>query len=174
MTNPAFLPDDDTARALAARFGTPAYVYDEATLAAFAAEVLAFEAPFGLTARYASKANTSRAVIRLFDRLGLHFDASTTWEARRVVAAGVDPRKVQLTAQMLGEGLDDLVRAGVRVTACSVAQVERLGRAFPGLEIGLRINPGEGSGWTSGRATAAWFDTASREAEIFPLAPPRR
>jgi diaminopimelate decarboxylase len=47
---------------------------------------------------------------------------------------------------MLGDGLEDLVRSGVRVTACSVAQVERLGRAFPGLEIGLRINPGEGSG----------------------------
>ena len=35
------------------------------------------------------------------------------------------------------------------------------------------INPGEGSGWTSGRATAAWFETGSREAEIFALGPER-
>lgn len=141
-----FLPSPELARAAAERFGTPVYVYDEATLTSLATEVLAFGAPFGLTARFASKANSSRAVLRLFDRLGLHFDASTTWEARRVVAAGVDPRRVQITAQVLGDGLEDLVRSGVRVTACSISQVERLGRAFPGLAIGLRINPGEGSG----------------------------
>jgi len=36
------------------------------------------------------------------------------------------------------------------------------------------INPGEGSGWTSGRASAAWFDTETREAEVFALSPPKR
>lgn len=36
------------------------------------------------------------------------------------------------------------------------------------------VNPGEGSGWTSGRATAAWFDTDTRAAEIFALAPATR
>lgn len=36
------------------------------------------------------------------------------------------------------------------------------------------LNPGEGSGWTSGRATAAWYDTSTRAGEIFALAPPRR
>ena len=136
----------DDARDAAARFGSPVYVYDEATLGALAAEVLAFETPFGLVARFAAKANPSRAVLRLFERAGLRFDASTTWEARRVIAAGVDPHKVQITAQMLGEGLEDVVRSGVRVTACSLAQIDRLGRAFPGTDIGLRINPGEGSG----------------------------
>jgi diaminopimelate decarboxylase len=144
--SPLFSLDPASARDAAARFGTPLYVYDEATLEALADEVLAFAAPFGLTARFAAKANPSRGVLRLFDRKGLHFDASTTWEARRVLAAGIEPSHVQLTAQMLGEGLEDLVRAGVRVTACSLAQVERLGRAFPGASIGLRVNPGEGSG----------------------------
>ena len=146
MSHPTFALDPAGARDVAARFGTPVYVYDERTLAALADAVLAFAAPFGLTARFAAKANPSREVLRLFDRKGLHFDASTTWEARRVVAAGVAPSHVQITAQMLGEGLEDLVRAGARVTACSLAQVERLGRAFPGTPIGLRVNPGEGSG----------------------------
>lgn len=144
-----FLPGDDTARAAASQFGTPVHLYDAATLGALAAEVLAFEAPFGLTARFAAKANPCRAVLRLFDGKGLLFDASTVFEARRIVLAGVAPSKVQITAQMLGDGFEDLVREGVQVTACSLAQIERLGRAFPGLDIGLRINPGEGSGGTN-------------------------
>lgn len=146
MTYTSFNLNAPQAREVALRVGTPAYVYGEAALRERADEVLSFGAPFGLTARFASKANSSRAILRTFDAKGLHFDASTTFEARRVLAAGVAPHKVQITAQMLGEGLDDLIRAGVRVTACSLAQVERLGRSFPGLAIGLRVNPGEGSG----------------------------
>ncbi|MCE9637773.1 MAG: diaminopimelate decarboxylase [Planctomycetes bacterium] len=146
MAYAAFTLDSLDVRRVAAAAGTPAYVYSETALTTRADEVLSFRAPFGLTARFAAKANPSRAVLRIFDAKGLHFDASTTFEARRVLSAGIAPTRVQITAQMLGEGLDDLVRAGVRVTACSLAQVERLGRTFPGLAIGLRVNPGEGSG----------------------------
>jgi diaminopimelate decarboxylase len=143
---PAFLPSGDDARDVAAKFGTPAYVYDEATLRGLAARVTSFAAPFGLVPRYAVKANSCRAVLRLFDEAGLSFDASTVWEARRVVAAGVAASKVQITSQWLAEGFEGLVRAGARVTACSVEQLVRFGIAFPRGECGVRINPGRGSG----------------------------
>ncbi|MDP4693190.1 MAG: hypothetical protein NWS00_01485, partial [Opitutales bacterium] len=55
-TQPRFL-DFTTARSVADQFGTPVYVYDEATLKANAAAVLAFPNAFGLTARYAMKAS---------------------------------------------------------------------------------------------------------------------
>lgn len=143
---PVFLLDDDVARDVAARFGTPSYVYDETTLAALARIVTGFGAPFGLVPRFAVKANPSRAVLRLFDAAGLSFDVSTVWEARRVLAAGITASKVQLTVQFLADDFVDLVRAGVRVTACSISQLDRFGRAFPGTDIGVRINPGHGSG----------------------------
>lgn len=143
---PVFRPSDDDVRAVAARFATPTYVYDETTLRALARAVTTFPAPFGLAPRFAVKANPSRAVLRLFDSEGLSFDASTTWEARRVVAAGVDASKVQITSQHLGGDFADVVRAGARVTACSIAQLEAIGRAFPGGDVGVRINPGRGSG----------------------------
>jgi diaminopimelate decarboxylase len=146
MQVPVFRPDDGVARDVAAKFGTPAYVYDEATLAGLAKLVTSFDAPFGLVPRFAVKANPCRAVLRLFDAAGLAFDASTVWEARRVVAAGISPAKVQLTAQFLADDFTELVRAGARVTACSVSQLDRLGRAFPGADVGVRINPGRGSG----------------------------
>ncbi len=143
---PVFRPDDDVARDVAARFGTPAYVYDETTLAALAKLVTGFAAPYGLVPRFAVKANPSRAVLRIFDAAGLSFDASTVWEARRVVAAGIAASKVQLTTQFLADDFVDLVRLGASVTACSLSQIDRFGREFPGTDIGVRINPGHGSG----------------------------
>lgn len=142
----AFDPTDACVREVADRFGTPAYLYDEKSLLARAGRLLKFPAPFGLTARFAVKANPNRAVIRLFAQAGLGFDASTVYEARRVLAAGVEPGRVQLTAQIVPDGFEDLVRAGVRFTACSLSQLERFGCAFPGTELGVRINPGQGSG----------------------------
>jgi len=143
---PVFRLDDDVARDVAARFGTPSYVYDETTLAALARIVTGFGAPYGLVPRFAVKANPSRAVLRLFDAAGLSFDASTVWEARRIAAAGIAPSKVQLTTQFLADDFVELVRAGARVTACSISQLDRFGRAFPGTDAGVRINPGRGSG----------------------------
>jgi diaminopimelate decarboxylase len=143
---PVFRPADDVAKDVAARFGTPAYVYDETTLAALARIVTTFATPFGLVPRFAVKANPCRAVLRLFDAAGLSFDASTVWEARRIVAAGIAAAKVQLTTQYLADDFADLVRAGARVTACSLSQLDRFGKAFPGGDVGVRINPGRGSG----------------------------
>ena len=52
------------------RFGTPCYVYDRAALEAAARAALAFPHAFGFTLRYAMKANSNRAVLRLFPDLG--------------------------------------------------------------------------------------------------------
>ena len=37
---------------------------------------------------------------------------------------------------------------GLNVNACSLSQLEAFGKEFPGAEIGLRFNPGLGSGGT--------------------------
>ena len=137
---------DHVVRDVARLHGTPSYVYSERALTEAAERVLAFGGPFGFTARYALKANPNAAVLRLFDRLGLSFDASTVHEARRALRAGIAPDSIQLTAQMLGEGWEDLVARGVRLTACSLRQLEAFGRAFPGGRCGVRLNPGTGSG----------------------------
>lgn len=142
----SFDPAPDVVRAVAAEHGTPLYLYDERTLRERARAVAGFGGPYGFTPRFAVKANPTRAVLRLFHEEGLHFDASTVHEARRAIAAGIPAENVQLTAQVLGDGFEDLAREGVRLTACSVGQVERIGAALPGHEIGVRINPGEGSG----------------------------
>ncbi len=131
------------------RFGTPCYVYDEATLAAAARTALAFPAPYGLTVRYAMKANPNRRVLGVFRDLGLHIDASSEYEVERALAAGFPGDRIQLTSQMPPRRLDDLIARGVLFNACSPHQLERYAAACPGGVVSVRVNPGLGSGSTN-------------------------
>ena len=131
--------------------GTPAYVYDERTLKAQAAKVLAFPNAFGLTVRYAMKASPNAAILRIFDAYGLHFDASSGWECDRAIKAGIAPQKLSLSTQEMPANavFVRLYKAGVRFNACSLSQLETFGTWLPGSELGIRFNPGLGSGGTS-------------------------
>lgn len=55
-------------RAIRAAVGTPAYVYDAATLKDNAKKCLAFPNAYGLTVRYAMKSLPNQAVLQLFYR----------------------------------------------------------------------------------------------------------
>jgi diaminopimelate decarboxylase len=131
--------------------GTPAYVYDERTLNAQAAQALAFPNAFGLTARYAMKASPNAAILRIFERAGLHFDASSGWECDRAIKAGIAPNKISLSTQEMPSQAHflRLHEAGINFNACSLSQLETFGAICPGKEVGVRFNPGVGSGGTS-------------------------
>jgi diaminopimelate decarboxylase len=138
----------DQAADVRERFGTPCYVYDTATLEATARQLLGFAVPYGFTLRYAMKANPSRRILELFRDLGLHIDASSDWEVERALRAGFSPGEIQLSSQMPSTRLAEHVRRGVRLNACSLHQLEAIGRAAPGHAIAVRMNPGLGSGST--------------------------
>ena len=131
-----------------ARFGTPCYVYDHATLERTARRLLALRASDGFTLRYAMKANPSREILALFRDLGLHIDASSDWEVDRAVRAGFGPSRIQLSSQMPSTRIAEHIQDGVRLNACSLHQLDAIGRAAPGHTIGVRMNPGLGSGST--------------------------
>jgi diaminopimelate decarboxylase len=137
------------AAAVRERFGTPCYVYERAALEAAARRALAFPAPFGFTLRYAMKANPSHGVLALFRDLGLHIDASSDHEVERALRAGFAPAQIQLTSQMPSARLAEHLKRGVLVNACSLHQLETLGRLAPGREVSVRLNPGLGSGATN-------------------------
>jgi len=145
MNNLVFLSPEEALH-VQESFGTPVFVYDEASLEQRAREVLAFPNRHGLTARYAMKALPNGAVVRRFTEWGLHIDASSGFEAERAMAAGVAPEKIQLTAQELPANLKELVERGVLFNACSLLQLESYGKLFPGTACSVRINPGLGSG----------------------------
>lgn len=131
------------------RFGTPCYVYDHATLVESARRALAFPHAFGLTVRYAMKANSCRAVLTLFRDLDLRVDASSDFEVERALRAGFAPERIALTSQAPSRRLRGFVEGGIRFTACSLLQLERFGEMFPGRDVTIRVNPGLGSGATN-------------------------
>ena len=131
------------------RFGTPCYVYERAALEAAARAALAFPAPFGFTLRYAMKANPSHGILTLFRGLGLHIDASSDHEVERAQRAGFAPAQIQLTSQMPSQRLKEFLGQGVLYNACSLRQLEMVGRAAPGGEVSVRMNAGLGSGSTN-------------------------
>lgn len=130
-------------------YATPTFVYDEASLRQNATDCLNFPAPYGLTVRYAMKANSNAVILQLFERMGIHIDAASTYEAERAMKAGIDPDKICISSQELEPShLQKLIARGVHVDACSLHQLETIGRLAPGSQVGVRFNPGIGSGST--------------------------
>jgi diaminopimelate decarboxylase len=136
----------ETARRIADDFGVPVYVYDKKTLLTNAAATLAFPNAFGITVRYAMKASPNATILQLFNTAGLKIDASSVYEVRRALAAGIPAGNISLSTQELSDDFAELDELGIEINACSLNQLERFGQAFPGHRIGLRFNPGKGSG----------------------------
>eukprot|EP00316_Scyphosphaera_apsteinii_P011813 CAMPEP_0119310704 /NCGR_PEP_ID=MMETSP1333-20130426/19786_1 /TAXON_ID=418940 /ORGANISM="Scyphosphaera apsteinii, Strain RCC1455" /LENGTH=429 /DNA_ID=CAMNT_0007314935 /DNA_START=142 /DNA_END=1431 /DNA_ORIENTATION=+ len=133
------------------QFGSPVFVYDEATLRQQAKAALAFPNAYGVIVRFAMKACPNAAVLQIFDELGLHIDASSGYEVRRAIAAGIAPERMSLSSQELPDDLDELLKLGIKFNACSLRQLcafGKLRRGTRGDQLGLRFNPGQGSGGT--------------------------
>lgn len=165
----------ETAFRIREEFGTPCYVYDEASLRSVADKVLDFPNAFGLTARFAMKACPNANILRLFKSLGLKIDASSIYEVERAVTAGFAASDISLSTQEFptDDELKSFVAKGMTVNACSLNQLERYGKLFPNAKVGLRFNPGLGSGGNQrtnvgGPASSfgIWFEDVDRAKEI--------
>lgn len=145
MIKPKFLTPQQV-RNIADEFGTPVYVYSEKMLKNSAILTNNFPNAFGLKVRYAMKANSTAVILTLFDSMGIHFDASSSFEVHRLLMNDIAPSHIQLTAQELAPDLKALIEKGVLFNACSLRQLESFGKLFPGRSLSIRINPGIGSG----------------------------
>lgn len=123
------------------------FVYDSRTLESTAQGLIDIEMPYGMTVRYAAKANGHPYITGLFDDMGLHFDASSLNEADRLMEQGVEPSKISLSSQVLREtpSLRVAIEKGILPVATSLRQISMLG-GLGCKDIAVRINPGVGSG----------------------------
>ena len=126
---------------------TPRYEYNQSKLKEALGVVKSLTAPYGLTVRYAIKANPHPNIIGLFDKAGLSFDCSSSYEVEQLLGQEVNPKKIVLSSQQSAENLQELLDKGIAFTATSLNQlnqVTKLGNHYN--NIGIRINPGVGSG----------------------------
>ena len=130
-------------------FGTPSFVYDENTLRQKAQELKAFPHSFGLFPRYAMKAAPTSAILRIFNEEGLGIDASSIFEVERAIRSGFGTESISLSTQELSEDFRYWAQDGVKINLCSLNQIRRFGAWKIGEPVGLRFNPGTGSGGTN-------------------------
>ncbi|PIT04475.1 hypothetical protein TSA1_29745 [Bradyrhizobium nitroreducens] len=138
---------DDLLRELAEKYHTPLYVFDENTIRGKCRELTSVITYPNFKIRYACKALTLQAVLRIMLAEGMWVDASSINEVHRALRAGFNPEEVFYT----GEGATDavyrfLADKGVLINCTSLDQLRLLGATRPGHCCSIRINPGEGHG----------------------------
>jgi len=138
-----FRLDLPTAEALAREFGTPLYVLDEAHLRARmrAYREAAFAAYPKSEVTFASKANSTLAVLRIAYQEGFRIDAASEGELRAALAAGVPASACHLHGNNKSEEeLRFAFEQGVgHVVADNLPELDRLPA---GTKVVLRLAPG--------------------------------
>ena len=132
---------------IAARFGTPCYIYSRAALEAALDEFQNELAGIDSLVCYAMKANSNLAVLNVFARRGAGFDIVSGGELKRALAAGADPKKIVFSG--VGKTAAEITLALSTGILCfnveSAPELERINDVAAGLgrkaPISLRVNP---------------------------------
>ena len=147
LSNGQLLAESVPLADIAARFGTPCYVYSRAALEAALDEFQQELTGIDSLVCYALKANSSLAVLNIFARRGAGFDIVSTGELQRALAAGADPKKIVFSG--VGKSAPEMAYALDTGILCfnveSAPELDRLNEVAGGLKkkapISLRVNP---------------------------------
>jgi diaminopimelate decarboxylase len=144
--------DDIPLPELAARFGTPAYIYSAGGIRA---SVQALQTAFvdvlpkqsqPLIA-FACKANSNVAILRLLSSLGLGADVVSGGELQRALKAGIPPQRIVYSGVGKSGGeIRAALEAGIyQINVESAPELERIGAIAQGMggraPVALRFNP---------------------------------
>ena len=136
---------------IAARVGTPFYLYDGEALRSSIAAFGEVMRGAGSAGRYAMKANSARKVLDLVREAGLWIDAVSGNEALRArragFAGGPDPPMILLTTDVFRDNAMEVVLSeNVMPNVGSPGMLRELRDAGYRGPIALRVNPGFGQG----------------------------
>lgn len=133
--------------AIAAKYGTPTYVYSRAHLEQQFAHYADALAQVPHLVCFAVKSNSNLAVLSVLAQKGAGFDIVSGGELERVIAAGGDPAKVVFSG--VGKTRAEMQRALELGIHCfnveSIAELERLQQVAQAMgvqaPVSLRVNP---------------------------------
>ena len=132
---------------IAARVGTPAYVYAASDIRAAYTRLDASFGDYPHAIHYALKANSTLEIVRLLKSLGSAVDANSMGEVEIALACGFHPNQIMFTG--VGKSADELARAiALGLKAINVEspgeldRLERLAREQQTVaRVALRVNP---------------------------------
>ncbi|HXT12801.1 MAG TPA: diaminopimelate decarboxylase [Candidatus Angelobacter sp.] len=139
--------EDVAIDSLAKKFGTPLYVYSQATLSDHFQKLDRALAPLDHLVCFAMKSNSNLAVLRVLANLGSGFDIVSGGELQRVIAAGGDPRKCIFAGVGKTEAeIEFALRQNVySFNAESEPELARINRVAARLKkaapVAVRVNP---------------------------------
>jgi diaminopimelate decarboxylase len=132
---------------VAAKAGTPCYVYSACTILE---NFRAYDTAFGAqphTVCYAVKANGNLAILRLLAEAGAGFDIVSGGELYRVLKAGGNPKKIVFSGVgKTAPEIDAALKAGIHVFNCEsepeLALIDALAHRY-GIQarVAMRVNP---------------------------------
>ena len=134
-------------QSLAEKFGTPLYIYSQATLTDHYQKLDKALAPLDHMICFAMKANSNLAVMRVLANQGSGFDLVSGGELQRVIAAGGDPRKCAFAGVgKTEEEIEFALRKGIYTfNAESEPELLRINKVAARLKkiapVAVRVNP---------------------------------
>jgi diaminopimelate decarboxylase len=139
--------EDVPAERLAAEFGTPLYVYSQATLLHHYRQIADAFAPLKPTICYSIKSNGNLSLCRLLAQQGCGFDVTSGGELHRALAAGGDPGKIIYAG--VGKTDDEIRQAlTAKIAAFNIeseAEIQNIDHIAGQMNLpavgALRINP---------------------------------
>lgn len=128
------------------QFGTPAWVYDAATIRQQIKQLRDFD-----VIRYAQKACSNTHILRLMREEGVMVDAVSAGEIERSLVAGYsnsnNPDSIVFTADLIDrETIELVIQHDIPVNIGSMDMLHRIAQVAPHHSVWIRVNPGFGHG----------------------------
>lgn len=124
------------------KYGTPVYVYDASVIRKQyrklqeAFQTLAYEI------HYAMKANENPEILNIFKDLGAKIDAVSTGEIQRALQVGFLPEDIIYTPSFPSlREIDFAIKNKIKIHIGEIYALQYIIEKYPGVSIGLRINP---------------------------------
>lgn len=127
---------------LAARYGTPLYVYDADTVKARYLDLFKFIPHPKLKIHYAMKANYNPALLAVLRDAGSSLDTVSPAEVLMALKLGFPKDRIIFTANNLTDAeFAEVHKLGVLMNIGSLSRLAKTAKNYPGSRICLRFNP---------------------------------
>ncbi len=132
---------------LAAKFGTPLYVYNESILRERCRDIKNLVKYPNFKINYSAKANSNLAFLQIVNEEGLNVDAMSPGEIFVELKAGFKPENIfYISNNVSKEEMQYAIDHNILTSVDSLSQLEQYGQLNPGGKVAARFNGGIGAG----------------------------